>query len=202
MKRREFIQLSGAYLIGGSTIILPQQADAFWPWIARFFFRGVVRTGARSAARSSLRGAASGAARRSAFESIAKVGIVSGSLVSVSTSLFADINKYKAKAIWVNEGVENNFTLALSNRLSQTISGQLGYELRDIDSGDVELRRQVGYVSSPPRDQFKFDFSISDLPYLGAKRLQAVTDSRDLYCEPSAPIIVTQQSEVRFNDES
>lgn len=203
MDRREFIQLSGAYLVGGSLIMLPNEADAFWPWVARFVFRGLVRSTARSAARGAFSGALRGATiatRRSAFKSVIQMGIVGGSIVSVAPALHASISKYNAKAIWVNEGVENNFSLSISNATDKRMMAQLFYQLRDIDTGRVEIDKPCGLLSAGPNDSFEFPFSISELPFLGAKQLHAVSDSNDLLSVPSEPIIVTSQEEVSFGD--
>lgn len=197
MNRRDFIQLSGVYLGGGGLMVLSANSHAVWPWIARIIFTGLRRFGARSMAPRII----TNTTKRSTFKSIAEMSIVGGSIISVSPSLFADINKYKAQAIWVNEGVENNFYLALSNNSSSTKGAQLSYQLRDIDTGKVEIEQSCGYLSAGPSDEFKFSFSISELPYVGAKQLIAGSDSSDLHTEPSGAIIVATQDEVYFNEE-
>ena len=199
MDRRKFIQLSGYTIVGSGLFVLPHSSYAFFPWVARFLFRGLGRRAvARSATRAATRSAAATTARRSTFKSIVGLSVISGSIISVSPNLHASINKYNAKTIWINNGIQNNFFLSLKNNSNERKSAQLYYELRDIDSGRTEIEKPCGLLSVAPNERFKFSFSISDLPYLGAKKLYARSDSKDLDTQPSEPIIVTAESEVIF----
>jgi hypothetical protein len=201
MNRRDFIQLSGAYIIGGGMILLPTTSHAFWPWVARFLFGRVAPRAIRGTSSKIVRSATLNTARKTNFKSVVNMGVIGSSIISVSPKLYADINKYNAQAIWVNEEVENNFYLSLSNNSKVTKSANLSYQIQDIDTGKVEIEHPCGYLSAAPMDEFKFSFSISELPYLGAKRLIAVSSSPDLYSQPSGNIMVTTKSEVIFNEE-
>jgi hypothetical protein len=201
MNRRKFIQLSCYTVAGGGFFVLSQAKSAFFPWAARFIFGNTVR---RGAVRSAINKGAAKAVGRSAFKSISMLdlALVSGSIISVSPSLFASIRNYQAEALWIQNNFENNYYLLLKNHSNKKRSANFCHELRDIDTGKIEIEKPCGPLYAAPSDEFKFPFSISDLPYLGAKRLYATTDSEDLIVQPSNPIIITTEDQVYLDEKN
>jgi hypothetical protein len=199
MNRRKFIQISCYTVAGSGLFVLSQAKGALFPWIARFIFGNTIR---RGAVRSVMNKGATEAIRRSTFKSISAldIALVSGSIISVSPNLFASIKNYEAETIWIQNNFNNNYFLSLKNDSNEKRSANFCHELRDIDTGRTEIEKPCGPLYVAPNDEFKFPFSISELPYLGAKRLYATTNSEDLIVQPSSPIIITTEDQVYFDE--
>ena len=147
--------------------------------------RSAIGNTARRTAGSAATHGARQIAKRHAFRFISKLSLesrslYSGSIISVSPNLYEQIQRYDAKEIWIDKYFENNFDLNLKNNSSQKRHAQLKYQLRDVDSGRIEIEEPCGMLSMGPNDNFNFSFSISDLPYLGAKQLYATSNSSTL----------------------
>ena len=212
--RRDFVKLTGFTVISSGFILMPSPADAFWPWVVRFILRssirrGVTRTAGRAVSGSLgrgvvsngvLRGSVSRSATKRAYRKVVSYGVTGGVSLSVSPNVFAQMEEYDAKAIWINTGVDNEFDLHMENNSSEIRSSNLWYRLVDVPSGREEIRNYCGLLYSRPNDSFSFSFKIKDLPYTGVKRLEAIPDSPDLHCQPSENIVVARSDEVMFDE--
>jgi hypothetical protein len=198
--RRKFIKISGCTIASGGLILLSPPAEAIWPWILRFIFSAGVRTGARSIVRKGTVNTLRGFASRRSFKSTVNLGLTASLGFSVSPNVYAKAKEYDAEAIWINSGYSNNFQLALQNDSSERKQAQLSYLLRDVPSDKVVLERNCGVLSAGPNDSFGFSFEISELPFVGVKRLEAVSDNPELYKVPSGNIVIANSNEVSFDE--
>jgi len=195
MDRRKFIKISAYTLSGSNLIIFSTPSHSFFPWIGRFIFGRVLsRSATRSLAKNIKRPI------RPKMPITIGVSAISTSFISISPTLHAEAIKYNAEAIWVNEGAKNNISLNLTNQSTEYINPNISYQLRDIETGRIEAEDHCGMMIVHPNDSFSHDFEISDLPYLGAKKLYGYSDSKDFKIEPSGTIIIADADDVEFRE--
>lgn len=198
ISRRQFIQITGYSVISSGLILLTPEAKAVWPWIVRFI---ISSSGRRAVASTASRGIVSNTIRQAnTYKNILDLGLTANKIIfSVSPNIQEQIAEYKAEAIWINS-VKNEFSLSLQNTSNQRKQAQLSYILKDVNTGHIDLKHQCGFLSVGPHDQFTFPFEISELPYTGIKRLEALSDSDDLQSIASGNIIVANSNEIKFNN--
>ena len=195
--RRDFIKLTGCTIASGGLILLSPPAEAVLPLVLRFIFGMGVRTTVRRVPTRVLVGSATG----KSYKSVVSLGLTASVAFSVSPNVYAQAREYNAEAIWVNSGVKNNFQLAMQNNSNERKQAQLSYILRDVPSNRIELERNCGVLSVGPNDSFSFPFEISELPYVGVKKLEAISDSPGLHRTSSGNIIIADSKEVKFDDD-
>lgn len=212
--RRQFIKIAALTPLcgAGNLILFPQEAEAFWPLLARialggFFRRTVASTVTRAVGGNLARQVALSSGRRLAVQGsrryitkkvVTKYGISIGGALSISPDIYAMAKEHNAGAIWINRGHENLFDVEFNNDTDDYKAGQLSLFIKDIEKDKIREQIYGGYVSAPPSRKFVFPFEISELPFTGAINIVSETTDNNIACTPSDNIIVAREEDVRF----
>jgi hypothetical protein len=213
--RREFIKIAALapFGVAGSLILIPTEAEAFWPlFLGRIILGGFARrtvtsTVARGLGSSLVRGSASIAGRNLARQQLRKYitkktvtqyGISIGGAISISPDVYAMAKEHNAEAIWVNRGYDNQFGVEFNNETQSAGSGELSLFIKDVEKDQIREQINGGYFSISSKAKFEHSFKISDLPFTGVINILGQSTNDNLSFIPSGNIIVASQDNVHF----
>jgi len=218
--RRKFLKASSLIpltLLGLNSF---QESQAFWFALfmraaagtaARSTVRAAVSSGVRSSVTSSVGRYSASAATRSAAarytarstigsnssrastiqngtKSVAKSSIIADAVTEELASLAVQV---AAEAIWVKQDQRNEAFLTISNPNSNSVKlTNLYLIVEDVNSGEIELEKNVGLIQAKPNTEGSFKMLVRDLPYDGVKRIYARSGDQKIECIPSGNILV------------
>ncbi len=198
INRRQFVKMTSTIILSNGIALAPNQSDAFLGVLFRFVFGGVGRTVIRNSARKIIQNNFVRNSFRMNFKSLANLSIAGGSLALVSNEVYALAKQYNAQSVWVNNS-ENNFNLGYTNKSSEQIIANLGFEVIDSTTGNsIQKIGTNNHVVVDPGQSDSVSHIISDLPFQGVVRLNTLSDNPNFSGHTSGNIVVINEDQGIF----